>query len=279
MDPRFHAAQQAIRDDQPERLEALLRAQPELRHVASEDPRDHPNLLNCLVLELPPRRDLRALMALFREGGADLGSALVAAASVDNRPAVRALLDWGTPLNPSTGWSALDEALYWVHTGLVAELRERGAVVRSLRGWAAVGDVAGVRGCFDGEGRLTAEAGELAWPFGGRMPVSDLRDRDALLSNALTYACQWGQSETARELVARGAPLNALAAGFDFNGTPLHYAALHNHRALCDWLLACGADPTLRDGKVHTFPDNWAAHGGHRELSQHLARIRESHGG
>jgi hypothetical protein len=114
MDPRFHAAQQAIRDDQPERLEALLRAQPELRHVASEDPRDHPNLLNCLVLELPPRRDLRDLMALFREGGADLGSALVAAASVDNRPAVRALLDWGTPLNPSTGWSALDEALYWV---------------------------------------------------------------------------------------------------------------------------------------------------------------------
>ena len=141
MDPRFHAAQQAIRDDQPERLEALLRAQPELRHIASEDPRDHPNLLNCLVLELPPRRDLRALMALFREGGADLGSALVAAASVDNRPAVRALLDWGTPLNPSTGWSALDEALYWVHTGLVAELRERGAAVRSLRGWAAVGDV------------------------------------------------------------------------------------------------------------------------------------------
>ncbi|MFM8581604.1 MAG: ankyrin repeat domain-containing protein [Planctomycetaceae bacterium] len=278
MDARFHAAQAAIRADQPDRLEELLAAQPELLHLPSLDPRDHPNLLNCLVLETPPRRELPRLLRLFRDGGADLASALVAAASGDNRPAVEELLALGAPLDAPGGWSALDEALYWVHTDLVALLRERGASVRGLRGWAAVGDLAQVRACFDDKGELTEQAGELAWPFGRHPPGENLRDRGALMSNALGHACQWGQLEVARELVARGAEVNALVAGFDFNGTALHYAALHNHRGVCDWLLEQGADPTIRDGKVHKFPDDWATHGGHHELSAHLAGIRHRHG-
>lgn len=274
MDARFHAAQQAIREDDPERLQELLRADPELLRLPSRDPRDHPNLLNCLVLETPPRRELRALMAVFRAGGADLGSALVAAASVANLPAVQALLDWGTPIDPVAGWSALDEALYWVHPGLVGELRARGAQLRSLRAWAAVGDLDGVCGCFDAGGRLTERAGGLAWPFAMPLPVAQRHDPQALLTNALAHACQWGERETAGELVRRGADIHALAAGFDFNGTPLHFAALHDRRELCDWLLAAGADPTRRDGKVGKRPEEWAAYGGHTGLSQHLAAVR-----
>jgi len=280
MEARFQAAQQAIREDDPARLRELLRADPELLRLPSRDPRDHPNLLNCLVLETPPRQELERLLEMFREGGADLAGALVAGASVDNRRAVRALLDCGTPIDPETGWSALDEALYWGHAELVAELRARGARVRTLRGWAAVGDVAGVRGCFDAAGELTGRAGELAWPFARPLPVSQRRDRGALLTNALAHACQWGARETAEELLRRGAGINDLAAGFDFNGTPLHFAALHNRRAMCDWLLAEGADPAQRDGKVGQWPEEWAAYGGHSGLSRHLTaeRLRRAGG-
>lgn len=77
------------------------------------------------------------------------------------------------------------------------------------------------------------------------------------------------------ELLGRGADINAIPAGFDFAGTPLHYAALRGRRDIVDWLLSHGADPTIRDPKVNSLPEGWAAHDGHAELSGYLKVRRE----
>jgi hypothetical protein len=44
---------------------------------------------------------------------------------------------------------------------------------------------------------------------------------------------------------------------------------------MVDWLLDRGADPTIRDTKVHTTPDGWAAHAHHPQLADHLRKLRD----
>ena len=68
--------------------------------------------------------------------------------------------------------------------------------------------------------------------------------------------------------------MNAIPAGFDFSGTPLHYAALNGRRAMVDYLLAHDADPAIADTKIAKLPEDWAAHGGHRDLAMHLKGAR-----
>jgi ankyrin repeat protein len=76
-------------------------------------------------------------------------------------------------------------------------------------------------------------------------------------------------------LLNRGAQINAIPAGFDFAGTPLHYAALRGRRDTVDWVLARGADLSIRDPKVDGMPEDWAAHDGHSELAAYLRERRE----
>ena len=59
----------------------------------------------------------------------------------------------------------------------------------------------------------------------------------------LVYAAGWGQIASMQELLNRGAEINAIPAGFDFAGTPLHYAALRGRRDTVDWLLAPRSRP------------------------------------
>ena len=75
--------------------------------------------------------------------------------------------------------------------------------------------------------------------------------------------------------LARGADVSAIPGGFDYAGTPLHYAALRGRRDTVDRLLAAGADPSIRDAKVGTRPEDWAAHDGHGELAAYLVARRE----
>jgi hypothetical protein len=78
MDERFVPAQSAIISDDAEEVERLVRADPTL--ATSRSTCDHPTLLCCLVLEMPPRRNLDQLIRLFVETGAELcvrGDALV----------------------------------------------------------------------------------------------------------------------------------------------------------------------------------------------------------
>jgi ankyrin repeat protein len=219
------------------------------------------------------------LIRLFAEYGAELSGPLGAAACIDNVEGVQTLLDLGAPIAGDGTWSPLEEALYWGHSATVELLLKRGAPVDNLRKYAALGDLEGVKRCFDANGQLNREAGEVAWPFGSTIPEEVRRDPRQIVNNALVFAAAWGQQTTAGELLARGAEINAIPAGFDFAGTPLHYAALNNRREMADWLLHHGADPTIRDTKVQNTPDGWADYAHHPDLASHLRSIVEQRGG
>lgn len=275
MDARFLPAQVAIRSDQADELERLLREDPSLASATSRAPGDHTTLLNCLVLTLPARRSLDQLIRLFSQFGGDLNGSLIAAASIGNVAAAKTLLELGAPSAGVKRWSPLEEALYWGHVQVVELLLKHGAPIDNLRKAAALGDLQAVQRCFDDDGKLNHSTGEIAWPFGDTIPHEIRRDQRELLNNALVFAAAWGQTRTAGELLRRGAEINAIPAGFDFAGSALHYAALHNRREMADWLLDHGADPALRDAKVKNTPDGWADHAGHRQLAAHLRSIRE----
>ena len=275
MDRRFLTAQAAIISDNAEELERLVRADPSLATDRSLSTCDHQTLLCCLVLEMPSRRSLGILIRLFSQFGAELTGPLVAAACIDNVLGVETLLDLGAPIAGDGTWSPLEEALYWGHSATLELLMKRGAPVDNLRKYAALGDLEGVRRCFNGDGTLIQQAGEVAWPFGATIPEDVRHDRREIINNALVFAAAWGQEETAGELLTRGAEINAIPAGFDFAGTPLHYAALNNRREMADWLLERGADPAIRDSKVRNTPDGWAEYAHHSQLADHLRRVRE----
>ncbi len=275
MDNKFLPAQAAIISDNAEELERLIRADPSLATERSKSTCDHPTLLCCLVLEMPSRRSLGSLIRLFSQFGAELNGPLVAAASINNLLGVETLLDLGALIAGEGVWSPLEEALYWGHPSIVELLMERGAPIDNLRKCAALGDLQGIMRCFDDDGRLNLQAGELAWPFGETIPEALLHDRRHIINNAFVFAAAWGQQETAGELLTHGAEVNAISAGFDFAGTALHYAALNNRREMVDWLLERGADPAIRDTKVQNTPDGWAAYAHHSQLADYLKSVRE----
>jgi ankyrin repeat protein len=277
MDERFHPAQTALATGDVEGLASLLTADPDLARARSE--RSHPTLLQCLVLTMPPVDTLEELIDLLAAYGAELTDPLIAAASMDNVPAATKLLDLGADIEGNGLWSPVEEALYWGHAASVSLLLERGITIKNLRTAAGLGDREAVARCFDDSGKLTAAAGEVAWPF-FRKPIPDSvrRDPQQIVGNALVFAAAWGRSDVVTDLVKRGAPINFIPAGFDYAGTPLHYAALEGQRAMVDQLLQMGADPALPDTKISKLPEDWAEHSGHQELAEHLRQVRAKAG-
>jgi ankyrin repeat protein len=62
-----------------------------------------------------------------------------------------------------------------------------------------------------------------------------------------------------------------LAANPDLaKATPLHFAALENHREVVELLLAAGADPNARDDEFNMTPIGWANEKGHMEMVDYL---------
>lgn len=273
MDNKFLPAQSAIVANDAEKLERLVRADPSLAKDRSLKTCDHPTLLCALVLEMPARKSLAHLIRLFSQFGAELNGPLIAATCIDNVLGVESLLDLGASIAGKGVWSPLEEALYWCHTSTVELLLKRGAPVDNLRKYSALGDLEGVKRCFDGDGRLNLQAGEVAWPFGDNIPKEVRDDRRQIINNALVFAASWGQREVAGELLSQGAEINAIPAGFDFAGTALHYAALNDRREMVDWLLERGANPTLRDTKVQNTPDGWAEYAHHSQLANYLRSV------
>ena len=136
-------------------------------------------------------------------------------------------------------WSPLEEALYWASRAVVPILLRRGAAVNNLRIAAGVGDLEQVARCFDETGALTASAGEIAWPFNNAaIPAGTRRDRQQIIGNALVYAASWGRVEVATYLLNQGAQVNLIPEGFDYSGTPLHYAALEGRCELVPYALS-----------------------------------------
>jgi hypothetical protein len=275
MDPRFHPAQAALALGDVARLTALLTADPTLASTRSRSACDHPTLLQCLVLTMPPVDALEELIDLLASHGAELSDPLIAASGVDNTRAIARLLDLGARIDGNGRWSPLEEALYWGQEASVTLLLERGAFITNLRTAAALGDFEALARCFDESGGLTPAAGMVAWPFGKPIPEATQHAPEQILGNALVYAAAWGRTEAIALLIDRGASVNLIPAGFDFAGTPLHYAALHGRRETVDQLLALGADPSVRDTKIGALPEDWAAHDRHEELAEYLRHARQ----
>jgi uncharacterized protein len=286
MDKKFHPAIEAMRAADVEKLRALFAADPSL--ATSRSSRSHPTLLQALVLDGKDKpKNIEMVQALI-DAGAELNEPLVAAASIDNRPAAELLLDHGAAFDGTGGWSALEEALYWDSRNVLALLLERGATVQNLRTAAGLGRTDLIESYFNADESLKPEAGKIDWPFGslnsigcsnhdpaGKQSLADRvkewsQDRQGIVNNAFVYACMHGHIDAAKLLLNKGAEINVIPGGFDYAGTGLHYAALNGHRAMVELLLAHGADRTIKDTKVNSTAAGWADHGGHPDLRDFL---------
>ena len=106
-------------------------------------------------------------------------------------------------------------------------------------------------------------------------------DRDVYRGTPLAWAAACGRVAAIRHLVARGVDPNSRGTfGGPDHGkglTALHLAAQNGDRETVDALLDLGADPTLQDGLYGGTPANWAEHGGHAALRDHLRAATRQH--
>ena len=270
MDAKFHPAIEAMRAGDVEKLRALVAADPSL--VTSRSSKSHPTLLQALVLEGKDKPKNVEMVQVLIDAGAELNEPLVAAASIDNRAAAELLLDHCAAIDGTGGWSPLEEALYWNSQNVIALLLERGAKVQNLRTAAGLGRIDLIESYFNADGSLKPEAGKINWPWGDLNAIACSnqdawsQDPPGVVNNAFVYACMHGQIEAAKLLLDKGAEINVIPGGFDYAGTGLHYAALNGHRAMVEFLLAHGADRSVKDTKVGSTAAGWADYGGHPEL-------------
>jgi ankyrin repeat protein len=222
------------------------------------------------------------------DAGAEINGPLVACASGDNAEVAATLLDAGAAINGTGVWSPLEEALYWGSNAVRDLLLARGASVHNLRLAAGLGRVDLIESFFNADGTLRPEAGELHWPFEDSLtsnlpkPIkaelqttSNGRDDHSreIINNAFAYACMHNRIEAASLLLQKGAEINAIPHGFHYPGTGLHYAAVHGHQSMVEFLIEQGADANAKDRERGSAPASWAAYGCYAELSDFLDRI------
>lgn len=196
------------------------------------------------------------------------------AAERDDAPMVRALLargadaaleaEWGqTPLEWAANVNAAQSA---------AELLDSGGERPSLWTAAALGMLPEVSARFE-HGRTPApEEGRVPRPGakldGWTAETAFLRADP--VSDAFYIACRNGRLAVARYLRARGADLNA--RGY-FGAPALHWAAGGGHAEVVEWLIAEGADPTIRDPEFGSDAAGWAREFGHSGLADRIEAI------
>lgn len=288
MDARFHPAVDAIKSGNLVRLRELIAADPSLATTRSST--SHPTLLQCLVLNTDDAPDHIEMARLLIDAGADLAGPLCACGSCNNVVAATLLLDRGAPINGSGGWSSIEEALYWNSQGVIDLLVGRGASIHNLRIAAGLGRADLIEAFFTTDGDIRPEAGAINWPWGDLSVIEQsnfdhngkrmlaakfaafTNDRQGIIDNAFVYACIGGHIEAATLLLSKGAQINAIAGGFDYAGTGLHYAALNGRRAMVEFLIAHGADTKIKDTKVGGTAAGWAEHGGYPEIKAMLDR-------
>ena len=290
MDAKFQPAVAAIKSGDVNRLRALIVADVTL--ATSRSGTSHPTLLQCLVLN-PNVPNHIEMARMLIDAGAELTGPLGACGSCDNAAAATLLLDKGAAVDGSGGWSPLEEALYWHSRRVIDVLLQRGASIHNLRIASGLGRTDLMEGFFTEGGDLRPEAGKVNWPWGDLDVIessnfnrtgkdmqaakfaSFAQDRQGIIDNAFVYACMHGHIPAAQLLLERGAQINAIAGGFDYSGTGLHYAALNGHRTMCEWLIEQGADVSIQDPKVSHTPAGWAEYGGHPELKEVLTHASD----
>jgi ankyrin repeat protein len=194
------------------------------------------------------------------------------AAEHDRREVAEMLLDAGADLEATTSWGAT--ALDWAATMgsvKVADLfLARGAKGMDLVAAASLGKLDLVREFPDSGAPVASLAGRPAPVEPNDHWVADsARMKGDAISNAFYGACRNGHTAVAALLLGRGADVDAKGV---FGGTGLHWAAIHGHKDTVAFLVAHGADPTIRDAKFDSTPEGWAAEGQHDEIRELLHR-------
>jgi ankyrin repeat protein len=194
------------------------------------------------------------------------------AAEHDRRDVAQMLLDLGADLEATTSWgaTALDWAATMGSTKVADLLLARGAKGMNLVAAASLGKLDLVREFLD-SGAPLAPLASLAKPAPAEPDdhwVADsARMKGDVISHVFYCACRNGQTAVAALLLERGADVNAKGV---FGGTGLHWAAINGHKDTVDFLVAHGADLTIRDARFGSTPERWAAEGQHDEIRELL---------
>lgn len=252
-DEPFMRAFEALRQADFARLQALIRAHPDLLRARGTNGN---TLLNLAVSlggsicgPLPPQAE--AIFELLTGPGSDVnlandrGWTPLHQAAYANRPElIRRLLDAGAAVDCEAhgeGGTPLAVALFWGHREAADLLAEHGIVPLNLRIAAGLGRADLIERLFEPGGALKADAARgrgFYRPHSGFPVWRPSDDPQEMLDEALVWACKSGRVEVLRPLVARGARIDA----DPYRRTPLLWAAFCRRLDVVHWLVHHGAD-------------------------------------
>lgn len=187
------------------------------------------------------------------------------AAEHNRRDLAQMLLDSGADLEATTSWgaTALDWAATMGSTKVAELLLARGAKGMNLVVAASLGKLDLVREFLDSSTPLASLANPAPAEPDDHWVADCARMKGDVISHVFCCACRNGQTPVAALLLERGADVNAKGV---FGGTGLHWAAINGHKDTVEFLMAHGADITIRDAKFNSTPEGWAAEGQHDEI-------------
>jgi len=193
------------------------------------------------------------------------------AAEHDRRDVAEMLLDAGADLEAMTSWgaTALDWAATMGSTKVADLLLARGAQGMNLVAAASLGKLDLVREFLASGAPLASLAKPAPAEPDDHWAADSARMKGDVISHVFYCACRNGQTAVAALLLDRGAGVNAKGV---FGGTGLHWAAINGHQETVEFLVAHGADLTIRDARFDSTPEGWAAEGKHDEIRELLRR-------
>ena len=192
------------------------------------------------------------------------------AAEHDHYDVARMLLDADADLEATTSWGAtpLDWAATMGNSKVADLLLARGAQGMNPVTAASLGKSDLVCKFLDSGAPLVSLAARaLPAEPNDHWPADSARMKGDVISDAFYGACRNGHTAVAELLFARGANINAKGV---FGGTALHWAAISGHKETVAFLVAHGADLSIRDSKFDSTPEGWAAEGQHDEVRELL---------
>jgi uncharacterized protein len=212
---------------------------------------------------------LTADPCLVRASDEYLKTPLHWAAEHDRRDVAQMLLDSGADLEATTSWgaTALDWAATMGSTKVADLLLARGAKGMNLVAAASLGKLDLVREFLDSGAPLASLAKTAPAEPDDHWVADSARMKGDVMSHVFYCACRNGQTAVAALLLERGADVNAKGV---FGGTGLHWAAINGHKDTVEFLVAHGADLTIRDAKFDSTPEGWAVEGQHDEIRELL---------
>jgi len=267
LDPVFRSAVDCLDRGEVEKLRSILREHPGLVHQRAEEEGwyagkyfTHPTLLHFVAnnpyrnKSMPPRI-LESTEAIL-DAGADINAptgpanahtvlGLVTSCEIARKeglqiPLIELLVRRGC--DPSEG---LDPAIIHSEMEAVNCLLRLGAQ-HTLMSSAALGKL------------------EILENLLKKTPSEKERE------NALAAAAMYGQIPSVKALLESGPAISARLKQHPYGPTLLHQAAFFGHTDLTQWLVAQGADPTIRDLQFNGTPAGWAEHNGHPALAEWL---------